>query len=182
LDNLKAKGNCKSFIKYDIGSEETEILDGAMKLMCMEPGISLQIRARLSRKVDLNSIVDHAKGKEMHLIGPVVQLELLDQSCKFKSLQISLRHFLVLPLAPEFARDSPEDVSQVVKLSSDGRAIDEIITGTFRKIETEYFSFVEENHFCWYASFGLWSCKHAFKQIFVISQHRVGGALFTLKI
>ena len=76
------------------------------------------------------------------LVSPVLEIELEDKSGKIPNsgVNISLQHFMELPLLPEFARDSSDDVHQVIKLSSNDQGINHFVCGEYETIESEYFN------------------------------------------
>ena len=85
----------------------------------------------------------------------MVEIERLNNSYEFPrgGVDISVRHFLQLPLLPEFTRDSEEDVHQVIKMTADEEVIHHSICGSFTNIQPsgQYFNIAEDKHFCTYA-------------------------------
>ena len=105
------------------------------------------------------------------LIGPIVEIEPFDSADQFPKggVEISLGHFLEVPLLPEFSRDSADDIHQVIKFwSDDDDGVHQSVCGSFRTVDSSFFTFTENRHFCTYAgiTFNRYLCKHNFPKTF----------------
>ena len=93
---------------------------------------------------------------------------------------MKLRHFLDLPFLSGYPTNNMEESHSVLKFTLKGGDVKSSIKRSFRNLDSEYFDFTEDNHFCWYAPITrLLSFKVS--KIFVISQHRVRNIHILLK-
>ena len=105
-----------------------------------------------------------------------MEIEKFDSDDQFPKggVEISLRHFLEVPLLPEFSRDSADDSHEVIKFwSDDDDGVHHSVCGSVRTVDSSFFTFTENRHFCTYAgiTFNRYFCRHNFPKTFAISQN-----------
>ena len=85
---------------------------------------------------------------------------------------MKLRHYLDMPFLSEYSDNNMEESHSVLKFTFKGGDVTSSIQCSFRNLDSEYFDFTEDKHFCWFAAITRLLSSNISK-IFVVSQHKV---------
>ena len=124
------------------------------------------------------------------MLGPVVDLELLDPSDKVPTdVEFSIRHFLTVPnsLEAQVALDNPEDQHHIVKLTKVNGKLELEIIDSIHSVTSEYFSTskLSGRSLCWIAPvFSIDLCWHSSLKeiIFTKSTKKCSHEKFSLDV